>query len=695
MVARVETDAAEWFFLAGGGELARLISAFDWAATPLGPISGWSSILKGTLGLILRSPVPIVTLWGEDGVMIYNDAYSGFAGGRHPRLLGSKVREGWHEIADFNDHVMKVGLAGGTLAYRDQELTLERDGRPESVWMNLDYSPIMGEAGQPVGVIAIVVETTGKVRAEQNLRVTADALAELNATLEQQVEDRTRDRDRMWRLSTDIMLVADFNARIEAVNPAWTTLLGWAPEDLLGADFLSLVHPEDVAATVAEVGKLADGITTLRFQNRYRSRDGGYRWLSWTAVPDDRFIHAVGRDIQAEKEQAEALWRTEEALRQSQKMEAVGQLTGGIAHDFNNLLAGITGSLELLSTRIAQGRLKDLDRYIVTAQGAAGRAAALTHRLLAFARRQTLDPKPTNVNRLIAGMEELIRRTVGPAITVEVVGAAGLWTTLIDPNQLESVLLNLCINARDAMPDGGRITIETSNRWLDERMARERDMQPGQFLSLCVTDTGTGMTPEVAGRAFDPFFTTKPIGQGTGLGLSMTYGFVRQSGGQVRIYSEPGIGTSICLYLPRHSGEEADAVPVSVPAAAPRAEQGETVLVVDDEPTVRILVREVLEDLGYIAIEAAEGATGLQVLRSDRRIDLLVTDVGLPGAMNGRQLADAGRALRPGLRVLFITGYAENAVLSHGHLEPGMQVLTKPFAMDALTSRIRAMIKGG
>ncbi|MBC9175798.1 hybrid sensor histidine kinase/response regulator [Pseudoroseomonas ludipueritiae] len=695
MGARVQAEAAEWSFLAGGGEVARLIGAFDWAATPLGPISGWSSTLKSTLGLILRSPVPIVTLWGEDGVMIYNDAYSGFAGGRHPRLLGSKVREGWHEIADFNDNVMKVGLAGGTLAYRDQELTLERNGRPEPVWMNLDYSPVTDELGRPVGVIAIVVETTAKVRAEQSLRVTADALAELNATLEQQVEDRTRDRDRMWRLSTDIMLVAGFDARIAAVNPAWTTLLGWAPEELLGADFLSLVHPEDVATTLAEVGRLADGITTLRFENRYRSRDGCYRWLSWTAVPDDRFIHAVGRDIQAEKEQAEALLRVEEALRQSQKMEAVGQLTGGIAHDFNNLLAGITGSLELLSARIAQGRLNDLDRYIATARGAAGRAAALTHRLLAFARRQTLDPRPTNVNRLIAGMEELIRRTVGPAITVEVVGTIGIWTALVDPNQLESALLNLCINARDAMPDGGRITIETTNKWLDERMARERDMPPGQFLSLCVTDTGTGMTAEVAERAFDPFFTTKPIGQGTGLGLSMIYGFVRQSGGQVRIYSEPGLGTTICLYLPRHDGEEAGAEAVAMPAAASRAEEGETVLVVDDEPTVRMLVKEVLEDLGYTAIEAPDGAVGLQVLRSGRRVDLLVTDVGLPGAMNGRQLADAGRVLRPGLQVLFITGYAENAVLSQGHLESGMQVLTKPFAMEALTSRIRAMIKGG
>ncbi len=386
------------------------------------------------------------------------------------------------------------------------------------------------------------------------------------------------------------------------------------------------------------------------------------------------------------------LMEVEAALRQSQKMEAVGQLTGGLAHDFNNLLTGVTGSLELLQARIAQGRIKELDRYVNAAQGAARRAAALTHRLLAFSRRQTLDPKPTDTNRLVAGMEELIRRTVGPEITLETVAVGGLWPTLVDPGQLENALLNLCINARDAMPDGGRITIETSNRWLDARTARERDLEPGQYVSLSVSDTGTGMTPEVIAKAFDPFFTTKPLGQGTGLGLSMIYGFTKQSGGLVRIYSEIGKGTTVSLYLPRHIGK-AD-TPELAPELtdAPRAQQGETVLVVDDEPTVRMLVAEVLQDLGYTAIEAADGSSGLRVLQSDVRIDLLVTDVGLPGGVNGRQVADAARVTRPNLKVLFITGYAENAVISHGHLDPGMHVLTKPFAMEALASRIKDLI---
>jgi signal transduction histidine kinase/CheY-like chemotaxis protein len=392
------------------------------------------------------------------------------------------------------------------------------------------------------------------------------------------------------------------------------------------------------------------------------------------------------------EERTRELMAAEEALRQSQKMEAVGQLTGGLAHDFNNLLTGISGSLQLMQTRLSQGRVNELDRYITAADGAARRAASLTHRLLAFSRRQTLDPKPTNINRLIAGLEELIRRTVGPGIQVEVVGAAGLWTALVDRNQLENALLNLCINARDAMPEGGRITIETANKWLDERAARERELSPGQYISLCVTDTGTGMTPEVIKRAFDPFFTTKPLGQGTGLGLSMIYGFARQSGGQVRIYSEVGKGTTMCLYLPRHQGRDEDARIAHEWEVAPRATEGQTVLVVDDEPTVRMLVSEVLQELGYTAIEVADGSTGLQVLRSDQRIDLLITDVGLPGGINGRQVADGAREVRPDLKVLFITGYAENAVVGNGHLEPGMQVLAKPFPMEALATRIRDLM---
>ncbi len=479
------------------------------------------------------------------------------------------------------------------------------------------------------------------------------------------------------------------------------------PLDRIGFPLLAaLLQAERRAIASAGLVKVADE-ALARANSLTAALDATRTALADALADADRFNAAlrelnttleqrvVERTRQLEAEMAERQ-KAEEQLRQAQKMEAVGQLTGGLAHDFNNLLTGITGSLELLATRIGQGRLAEAARYITAAQGAANRAAALTHRLLAFSRRQTLTPEAVDVNRLVAGMEELIRRTVGPGITVGIDGAADLWTVLVDPNQLENALLNLCINARDAMPDGGTLTVSTSNYEVGscpEGAEPPHEVPSGQYVSVRVGDTGTGMTKEVAARAFDPFFTTKPIGQGTGLGLSMIYGFARQSNGQVRISSEPGHGTVMRLYLPRHHGTVR---PHAVPATpAPRqADAGWTVLLVDDEPTVRMLVTDALQELGYTALEAADGAAGLDILRQDRRIDLLITDVGLPGGMNGRQVADAARMVRPGLKVLFITGYAETAVLDDGQLEPGMHILTKPFAMEALGSRIRRVIEG-
>lgn len=547
--------------------------------------------------------------------------------------------------------------------------------------------PIRNESGDLVRWFGTNTDISAQLEAEQRLR-------ELNETLEQEVDRRTRERNSLWLVSQDVSIVIDAHGQFYDINPATTEVLGWSFTEMVGRSVFDFTLEEDIPSTKAAVDQAARG--SLRtFVNRYRHKDGSFRWLSWMAAPDADRIYATARDITAEKTAAAELAAAQEALRQSQKMEAVGQLTGGLAHDFNNLLTGIIGSLELIQTRIVQGRLADVDRYINAAQGASKRAAALTHRLLAFSRQQTLEPRPTNINRLVAGLEDLIRRTVGPSIEIEVVGAADLWTALVDSNQLENALLNLCINARDAMPEGGRITIETANKVLDKRMGRERDLPPGEYLALSVTDTGVGMTQDVIARAFDPFFTTKPIGQGTGLGLSMTYGFIRQSGGQVRVYSEVGMGTTMCLYLPRHHGEDSPDAGEAAFTEAARAGQGETVLVVDDEPSVRMLAAEVLEELGYKAIEVADGAAGLKVLQSATRVDLLVTDVGLPGGMNGRQLADVGRTVRPNLKVLFITGYAENAVFGNGHLDPGMHILTKPFAMDALANRIKDLISGG
>ncbi|MDB5697574.1 MAG: hypothetical protein JWN69_378, partial [Alphaproteobacteria bacterium] len=373
----------------------------------------------------------------------------------------------------------------------------------------------------------------------------------------------------------------------------------------------------------------------------------------------------------------------------------VGQLTGGIAHDFNNLLTGVIGSLDMMQRQIAKGETSKIERYATTAMTSANRAAALTHRLLAFSRRQPLDPKPVNANRLVTGMEELLRRTIGESIALGIVTAGGLWQTLCDPHQLESAILNLAINGRDAMPDGGVLTIETCNARLDNAYAaKQRDVAPGQYVCICVTDTGSGMTKDTIEKAFEPFFTTKPTGQGTGLGLSMIYGFTRQSEGYARIYSELGQGTTVKLYLPRYYGEAEGAEEEHGELTdAHRAEAGEVVLVIEDETSVRELVVDVLEELGYRAVQAADGPAGLKLLQSDMRLDLLVTDIGLPG-LNGRQVVDAARLQRPDLKVLFMTGYAENATIANGFLEPGMEMITKPFAIEALATRIRDMIEG-
>lgn len=392
------------------------------------------------------------------------------------------------------------------------------------------------------------------------------------------------------------------------------------------------------------------------------------------------------------EERTAQLRNNEEALRQSQKMEAVGQLTGGIAHDFNNMLTGIIGSLELLRRRVSHGKLDDLDSLIDLGVTSANRAAGLTHRLLAFSRRQSLDSKPIEINQLVTSMGELLQRSINESIALDMRLSDPLWTAEADRNQLESALLNLVINARDAMPNGGNLTVETSNRHLDSVFtAAYGTLQPGDYVELSVSDTGCGIPESVMGRVFDPFFTTKPIGQGTGLGLSMIYGFARQSGGHVTIHSEVAKGTTVSLFLPRFVGEILVAEAIN-PALLPFANAGETVLIVEDDPAVRVLVSAVLKELGYAYVEAGDANTAVPIIESDQRIDLMISDVGLPG-MNGRQLAEIGRQIRPGLKVLFITGYAEHAAVRGGFLDPGMQLITKPFTFDLLTAKVREMIQ--
>jgi len=387
--------------------------------------------------------------------------------------------------------------------------------------------------------------------------------------------------------------------------------------------------------------------------------------------------------------------KAEEALRQAQKMEAVGQLTGGIAHDFNNLLTIVVGNIELLQRHLPEeaGRLR---RAADNAMQGAQRAATLTQRLLAFSRRQPLEPKPIDANKLVSGMSELLRRTLGETISLETVLAGGLWRTHADPNQLENAILNLAVNARDAMPGGGMLTIETANAHLDEAYVAElpEAVPPGQYVLIAVADTGTGMDKSTMERVFEPFFTTKEAGKGTGLGLSQVYGFVRQSGGHVRIYSERGEGTTVKIYLPRLAGsgsEPADEVAkgVDLPSG-----EGETVLVVEDEEALRAYTTEALRELGYRVLEAPNGPAALELLNRETRVDLLFTDVVLPGGMNGRVLAEEARRRRPGLRALFTTGYTRNAIVHHGRLDPGVHLLGKPFTYAELALKVRRLLDG-
>jgi len=655
-----------------------------------------------------------VVLWGPDlGLLDANEAFLAMTGFSRDELRGLT----WRDLTPEEFHaaslhaIEELATAGETTPYEKQ--CFRKDG---SRWWGL-FAARRAEND----VLEVVLDVTARRRAEEALRESDERL--------RLIVESARDY---------AILATDSDGRVTDWLPGAAAVFGWSAEEILGRDGALLFTPEDRAsggpekemATAREQGVAPD----IRWHLR---RDGSRVFIEGHTIAlrgprgELRGYLKIGKDVtsrwQAEQQlresevalrhlnetleakvdartaelrqavealHAEAVDRVqvEDALRQAQKMEAVGQLTGGLAHDFNNLLTGIVGSLDLLHRRAAQGRYNDLDRYIAAARGAADRAASLTHRLLAFSRRQTLDPRPTDLNALVHGMVDLLRRTIGPHISLEVQRADDLWTTLCDPNQLENALLNLCINARDAMREGGRLVIGTANTRLDAAAAKGLDMVPGAYVALRVSDSGTGMPPEVIARAFDPFYTTKPQGQGTGLGLSMVYGFARQSGGQVRIDSVPGRGTTVTIYLPWHQGAPESGAAATAAASTPQAGANEAVLVVDDEPTVRMLVGEVLRDLGYTAIEAADGASALRVLQSQARVDLLVTDIGLPGGIGGRQLADTARASRPALRVLFITGYAENTAL--GALQPGMQVMTKPFAMDALASRIRDMLGG-
>ncbi|WP_267388305.1 ATP-binding protein [Sphingomonas sp. GC_Shp_3] len=524
---------------------------------------------------------------------------------------------------------------------------------------------------------------------EAELRLVADALPVLIGFI---------DRDGIYRFA----------------NRAYEEWLGQRPEEVVGRHLEEVVGPAILSTRRSAIERAFSG-ENVRFETAWphtdgRRRDAEIRYLPRiNAAGAVDGIHVFVLDVTDRKVVEEQLSQRvaertaaleaemagraslEEALRQSQKMEAVGQLTGGIAHDFNNMLTGVIGGLDILKRRIASGRLDDVDRFMDAASTSAQRAAALTARLLAFSRRQSLDAKPVDVNGLARSLEDLLRRTIGENIALEIAAGEDVPLAIVDANQLESAILNLAINARDAMPDGGLLTVETCVSELDDAYAGlHPDVKAGRYVVVAVSDTGVGIEKDVLERVFEPFFTTKAIGQGTGLGLSMIYGFARQSGGQVRIHSEPGQGTSVKIYLP---ATEAPSDTSAIPATPVREGTGQTVLIVEDDPSVRILVREVLNELSYRAIEAEDANAAIPILASDQAIDLMVSDVGLPG-MNGRQLAEVARQHRPDLPILFVTGYAENAANRAGFLGTNMTMITKPFALANLARRISELMQG-
>jgi PAS domain S-box-containing protein len=624
------------------------------------------------------APDAILTLNTNGVIQLVNPAAAADFGYAPGELIGQPITLLFDDQAAWRTAWATL-LYGETLKRPVEVVARRRDGSPSF----LEMSASRWQADSRVFVTAILRDVNERRAAEEALR-------NLNQTLERRVAERTADRDRMWRLSTDVMLVARLDGRLNATNPAWNSLLGWDEARLQEANLRDFVADEDRPKLASVLRELTGTPAPSLFELRIRTADGGSRRIAWSAVAADDLLHAVGRDVTAERDAEAALRRTEEALRQSQKMEALGQLTGGIAHDFNNLLAGILGAMEMMKERIAAGRYDDVERFMDAAVASADRAAALTHRLLAFARRQPLDPQALKVNRLVRGMTDLFHRTLGEQIQLDVSLDDDVWPVLADANQLENALLNLAINGRDAMPGGGRLTIETTSISLENTDIRWTDeMEPGDYTLISIADTGIGMSRDTVAKAFDPFFTTKPIGLGTGLGLSMVYGFAKQSRGHVRIESEMGRGTTVKLYLPRHQGalpDEEGPAPVDAPRGS-----GEAVLLVEDDPAVRLLIAEVLRERGYACLEAKDGQAALPILASNIQLDLMITDVGLPG-LGGRQLAEIGRQHRPDLKVLFVTGYAEDATGRGSFLGPGMEMVTKPFRLDELAVRIRNMI---
>ncbi len=606
----------------------------------------------------------------------------------------------WNTTLHPDDREKLFGPFAKAMATHTPFTVEARMRRADGVYrfINTQAQPRFGPSGDFLGMIGVNVDVTETRQIEAALRESEQRFRAITNSIDQMI----------WSARPD-----GFH---DYYNERWYEYTGVPASSTDGDAWNDMFHRDDRERAWARWRHCLATGEPYHIEYRLRHRSGQYRWVLGRAQPVRDAEGAIVRwfgtctDIQEIVEAREVLARSREdleraieertrklmdaeaQLRQAQKMEAVGQLTGGIAHDFNNMLAVVIGGLNLLQRRMERGDT-NIGKYVEAAMDGATRAAALTQRLLAFSRQQPLAPEPLDANRMVSNMSELLGRTLGEQIRIETVLAAGLWRTFADPLQLENTILNLAVNARDAMPEGGRLTIETGNAHVDEHYARDYRIPPGQYVLLAVSDTGTGMAPEVMAQAFDPFFTTKGVGRGTGLGLSQVFGYVRQSGGHVKLYSEPGVGTTVKVYLPRFYGE---AEPASVRAATTAAQGGhpdEIVMVVEDEDRVRAYSVEALRDLGYTVVAATGGPEALRMIDAGQKVTLLFTDVVMP-EMTGRQLADLAIAKIPDLKVLFTTGYTRNAVVHNGVLDAGTYFLAKPFGIDQLAAKVRSVLDG-
>ncbi|WP_019143158.1 hybrid sensor histidine kinase/response regulator [Noviherbaspirillum massiliense] len=658
--------------------------------------SAFSQLLEeDTEELYENAPCAYLSTLPDGTIIKVNATFLEWTGYARTALVGQKRFQALLPVAGkvfYDTHVGPLLIMQGFVRELAFELVCE-NGQRMPVLLNSVLK--RDAAGNPLLIRTTILDARSRRAYEEELRrakrkaeEAEAAVRQLAEELECRVQQRTQERDRIWRISQDILAVAALDGTFHSFNPAFTRILGWSEEDLPALSALGLVEPDHLPQLRQVLERLSAGDPVERVDLPLRHKASGYRWLSMAIRPEGDALYIVGRDITEERKQAEVVRKMEDALRQAQKMDAIGKLTGGVAHDFNNILQVIAGNLELMRLEFA-GDARAGHR-LQQARFAVDRGAKLASQLLSFARRQPLQPVPTNLGRVVRELDDLLRRALGASVEIETIVAGGLWTVSLDRNQLENALLNLAVNARDAMNGEGKLTIELGNAVLDENYAQQHpDVDPGQYVMLAVSDTGSGIPPEVAEQIFEPFFTTKPEGKGTGLGLSMVHGFVKQSGGHIKVYSEVGLGTTFRIYLPRVLESEAREPDVR---GKPADGGAETILIVEDDQAVQATTVEMLSSLGYKVLKAVDGQSALSILQSGIQIDLLFTDVVMPGPLRSTDLARKAQAILPDIAVLFTSGYTQSAIVHGGRLDAGVELISKPYRREDLARKVRHVL---